>query len=336
MSNSAAAICHIPDEFPCPAGRVFWSLLDMIRYQVRDLHGLLTWLDHTVRFTYSQENHRQGESALLNPSEKNTTKLQVSCIRKHFLQLELGDSLPAIDGLLVGVDTMGLAELRGHLLGVRAILTDALEKRVFMYIPQEVSRYAKPFEMPIGQSLRLTASHRIKSEAAPVFPWVKPFGDKVFDIFENARYDAEQVALCLASGACTASVFHMMRVVEWGIRALGAHLGLRRIKSTSHPKPGGTVRKATVKWTPIENCTWESVHDQIRAKITKQITKLRPGPSKDHKHAVYGSLLEDFQGFKDAWRNHVMHTRLEIQDLRIALVVFGHVERFMTTMAVQI
>ncbi len=42
-----------------------WSLLNVIRYAVKDLHALLLWIDHMVNFTYSQENIRYWDAALL-------------------------------------------------------------------------------------------------------------------------------------------------------------------------------------------------------------------------------------------------------------------------------
>lgn len=339
MPIATTATCPFTDApSPIMGGHSIWSLLDMTRYQVRDLHGLLVWLDHTIRFTYSQENYRQGDAAVLNVNEKNTTKMQVSCIRKHFLQLELDDSLSIIDDMLATIDTIRLGELRGHLLSIRSVLIDSLQKRVFMYIPQEVSKYARAFELPTGQSMRLTPTHQIQYNAAPKDQWVKPFGDAVFDAFKDAQYDAEQVALCVVVGASTASVFHLMRVVEWGVRKLGDDLGVKNIKEILKPPAisvttGARKKRAPLyRLKPIESCTWETIQGYLRKKADKKVQALRPGAIKDKQQMFYASIFHDFNGFKDAWRNHVMHTKIMVQEDE-SLIILGHVKRFMAAIA---
>ncbi|HLK64634.1 MAG TPA: hypothetical protein VKU19_14415 [Bryobacteraceae bacterium] len=161
---------------------------------------------------------------------------------------------------------------------------------------------------------------------------VKPFGQEVHDKFITARYDSEETALCIVAGASTAAVFHMMRVTEIGVKQLGKHMGLSRVKEVQHPKPGGLLKKPKIRFTPIENCVWEKIQDQLRLKIESRLKGLRPGPSKDKKTSQYGSILADFQGFKIAWRNHVMHGRREFSEPE-AFQVLGHVGRFMMSIS---
>src|SRR5579859_1671308 len=116
----------------CP--RQIWSLLDMIRYAVRDLHGLLLWTEHMIGFTYSQENFRFGDAAFLTVKEKELVAQQVTCIRKHFQSLEVQDAFGVCDefGIKLKHENVNLGECRGYLLSLRRMLTDSLEKRVFM------------------------------------------------------------------------------------------------------------------------------------------------------------------------------------------------------------
>ena len=120
----------------------------MTRYGVRDLHTLLLWIDHMANFTTGQENYRQGQAVILNDGEKKSVVQQVGCLRKHFTELELADALGLCDDLEGGVGRMTLGECRGHLLGIRRVLTDALEKRVFMYVPVRVAKYARSAQCP--------------------------------------------------------------------------------------------------------------------------------------------------------------------------------------------
>jgi hypothetical protein len=49
----------------------------------------------------------------------------------------------------------------------------------------------------------------------------------------------------------------------------------------------------------------------------------------------YCSLLHDLQGFRDAWRNHVMQTRRDYE-VDEAKVVFGHVPRCLRTLSAKV
>ena len=57
----------------------------------------------------------------------------------------------------------------------------------------------------------------------------EPFGDKVATAFPSARFDICEAADCLALERSTAAAFHLMRAVEWGMRALCVDLGLLHI-----------------------------------------------------------------------------------------------------------
>jgi hypothetical protein len=314
--------------------RRVWSLLDLIRYAVRDLYTLLLWMEHTIAWTHGQEQHRQGEAALLSATERNSINNQMGCIAKHSSQLELPPTKGACDELIARLKgNITLGECRGQLIGIRRMLKEALQERTFMYVPVHLSRYVNKSQFPTVVTSQLgygkDTVHMTGEWFDPDSP-VKPFGEKVFAVFPNAQYDAEHAALCLAAGAATAAVFHMMRVVEWGVRALGQHIGLRKVKDVLKPKPG--YKKERVRLVPIENCTWEKMECQIRKKVDSRLSKLRPGPAKDEKQIFYSSILTAFHGFRGEWRNHVMHTRIEIAE-GDDLKVMSHVERFMAQLA---
>ena len=83
----------------------------------------------------------------------------------------------------------------------------------------------------------------------------QPIFGVTFDAkFKRAQYDLEESAKCLALGRGTASVFHLLRVMEVGIRAVRTCLGvalplegnernwgmvLRRIREAKNAKPKG-------------------------------------------------------------------------------------------------
>src|ERR1017187_7074640 len=169
-----------------------------------------------------------------------------------------------------------------------------------MYVPRHLSRFAPPFQTPIGQWMPLSEPYTEidKLVAPPVDQNVKPFGEAVYKTFVGARFDVEEISRCLVAGAWTETVVHMMRSAEWGVRALGKDLQMSRITEVQHPKPGAPVKKPKVKRVPIENCVWERIHDQLRIRVDKRLAKLRPGPSKDRKQVFYYSVLSEFHDFR--------------------------------------
>ena len=55
----------------------------------------------------------------------------------------------------------------------------------------------------------------------------------IMSAFGFIKQDVDDHHDCFAVGKNNASVFHLMRVVEWGLRALCIHVGFRSIKSKS-------------------------------------------------------------------------------------------------------
>jgi hypothetical protein len=327
------------------------NLWDMLRYAIRDLYGLLLWIEHTTNWTYAEER-RRGSVAIIDQREQKTISDQVLCIRKHCVEMELHDAIPAVDELSGHLDQMSLGECRGHLLGIRRMLTAALENRVFMYVPTRFAKYAQPSQRPANPAAfqHIWAAHGGAPVSTPSLQtktpsptkqalWLAraPFGELVWQHFKGARYDAQEVSLCLIAGVWTAAIFHMMRVVEWGVRALGEDLGVRKIREAVRVKvsiaPQRKVKKQPAyKLKPIDHCTWEMIQGHLRKKADGRLGKLRPGPSKDQKQAFYATVFQSFHGFRDAWRNHVMHSR-EVFKEEDAIRVLGYVEDFMKTLA---
>jgi hypothetical protein len=85
----------------------------------------------------------------------------------------------------------------------------------------------------------------------------------------------------------------------------------------------------------IEYAVWEAIFQQLHDRIDKKIDALPPGPRKQQLQEFYYSLLQDLRGFKDAFRNHVMHGR-KIYSAKAADDLLDYVRRFMSLLATQI
>lgn len=118
---------------------------------------------------------------------------------------------------------------------------------------------------------------------------------------------------CYALKQHTASVFHIMRVAERGLRALAKE---RRIK---------LPKNKLLDWA-----TWQEIISALNLEATKIGQKARAGAAKDNALSFYSGAIADLNAFKDEYRNQVMHVRKdydEQQTLRALVKVHGFMDR---------
>ncbi len=116
---------------------------------------------------------------------------------------------------------------------------------------------------------------------AGYFGQLSPFGSNVSDTFPEALDDAEAAASCIAVGQGTASVMHLMRVIEVGLKKLASLLD--------------------ISYAP----SWESYLSQISKNIALK---------HDHKDAqwkidepFFRDVNGDLIAIKQSFRNPTMH-----------------------------
>ena len=134
-------------------------------------------------------------------------------------------------------------------------------------------------------------------------------GQDVVDKFPLAVTDIEDAGKCLSFGQGTASVFHSMRVMEAGLKALAKLLD--------------------IPYAP----SWESYLKQINDKIAAKHKDKTPEWKADE--ALFRDLAGDLQTIKIAWRNPTMHIvrRYSIDE---AEDIFRAVRGFMTRLVPKI
>jgi len=145
------------------------------------------------------------------------------------------------------------------------------------------------------------------------------FGSEVYKAFPSAREDIKQAGNCLAVEDYTGCVFHLMRAVEWGLRALCGDLRIIRILKTKKGKP---------KYIGIEWAEWDRILEPVHERVDAKIRALAVGKRKQDAQEFYYPLLRDLRGFKEAFRNHVMHARRDYKP-KEAEAVLDNVKRFM-------
>jgi hypothetical protein len=125
--------------------------------------------------------------------------------------------------------------------------------------------------------------------------------------FPSAEYDLDEAAKCFAVERYTACVFHTMRALEPGLKALGAYLGLA-----------------------VET-NWNKALDQIEKEIRARSVRTH-GVTWKNDEPFCTQAATHFRFVKNAWRNHTMHLE-ERYDEERAKKVLTSVTNFMSDIA---
>jgi hypothetical protein len=161
----------------------------------------------------------------------------------------------------------------------------------------------------IDSGLKNQFIYRYPADKAQVFANWKTEWATVIKTFPSAGKDILECVDLWAMDHPTASVFHAMRVLEHGLRALAQHVG---------------------RTFDIQN--WQNIIDEIESEIRDQAKKLPRGQEKNEKLKFLSEAAKEFTYFKDGWRNYVSHNRADY-DAHQARSVHEHVRTFMTVLS---
>jgi hypothetical protein len=114
----------------------------------------------------------------------------------------------------------------------------------------------------------------------------KLWGDDVCSNFKSAVRDIDDASECLIFQKGTASVFHLMRVMEVGLRALGKTLG-------------------NPKLDPKTNPSWDSILSKCDEELRLPYAKRSSGWQANA--PFFTEATASLRAVKDAWRNPTMH-----------------------------
>jgi hypothetical protein len=147
---------------------------------------------------------------------------------------------------------------------------------------------------------------------------LKPSGDllstKVAEQFPNASSEFRDAVKCFVTARNTGCVFHLMRSLEFGLRALGVVFGVS-----------------------LEHTNWGPAIEQIESRIRDMHTdpKWKSLPDCKNQQEFYAQAASHFGVFKDAWRNYTAHVRSNY-DQEDALDILQSVRAFFRKLAVQL
>ena len=159
-----------------------------------------------------------------------------------------------------------------------------------------------PCPMTVGQAL--TALSEIESRFSDYMADVQMFAlapgeaifmqsaDQLIELegfsahFPNAAFEVEEASKCIALGRYTAAVFHAMRMLEIGIRALAKRLSI--------PDPTKAAEK-----------NWGSILGSIKTRIDEVWPRQSRFPNSEG--AAFEALHATLDAVRNPWRNATMH-----------------------------
>lgn len=130
--------------------------------------------------------------------------------------------------------------------------------------------------------------------------------------FPVSLKELQRAGACYALGEPTACVFHSMRAIEKGLHVLAKEVG------SSFPDK------------PIEYKDWGTIIPNIESKITT-LQKSTKTVKEIEDLKFFSEAAIQFMYFKDAWRNHVAHSRENYSD-KEAFSILGHCQEFLSSL----
>lgn len=138
----------------------------------------------------------------------------------------------------------------------------------------------------VERELRTTIFLYVEEGRREYFEGKHLFGESVSAAFPSTTDDIEEAGKCMALGRYTACAFHLMRVLEAGLRALGKSLNDDSLD-------------------PKRNPTWDRILKRCDKEIEKSPVDRSLGWREDQE--FFSGVTATLRAVKDAWRNPVMH-----------------------------
>lgn len=156
-----------------------------------------------------------------------------------------------------------------------------------------------------------------KNRAAPLLSMSTEW-ETVLSAFAPVRTDIESGIRCFAFEQYTASVFHMMRVAEYGLRIVAKERKLRLSKDR-----------------PIDVAQWSDLTNRLKIEVEKVSNWPARKKEKVAALAFYTGIHADVVFFKDRYRNLVSHSLVTFHE-READSVIRRVREFMTGVSLRL
>ncbi len=179
---------------------------------------------------------------------------------------------------------------------------------------QEFSRLAEDLHGRLRDEISSVTFLALNLREAELYGGPRKEWEGVLGAFKDTVYDVEEAAKCLALERSTAAVFHLMRIIETGLRALGKALN----DPTLDPKT---------------NPSW----DKILKRAERELQKPRSDRSPEWvaEEQFYSTATANIRAVQYAWRNPTLHIERSY-NAEEAREVFAAVRSFMRHLATKL
>lgn len=191
-------------------------------------------------------------------------------------------------------------------------LTERLDSQTIH--PRQLAEWVTILRERIDDELRTVELFVVEFEKRAYLTDPYLFGPEVSSKFTPAIKDIEEAGQCFAFDRYTASVFHLMRIVEVGLRALGASLN-------------------DAELDPRKNPSWDRILGRCDRELAKPYDQRSPEWKSDQQ--FYANATANLRAVKDAWRNPTLHVERSY-DEREASEIWNAVRAFMRHLATKL
>mgnify|MGYP001485739348 CR=1 FL=1 len=232
---------------------------------------------------------------------RENPKIEVQTVAGEYARDLLNDTSPLFDDLDLKV-CRGLVDK----------LADDVELKDFHDLVPRVEFIAQAIEIELRQKLFLY----VRESFAKYYGQEKLFSDAVYDRFRSARDDIKAAGNCYAVGQDAACAFHLMRVIELGLRVVADDMGISWAQGIEYKELGPII-------------------DKLEAELDKRrkVAATPPLDSKKEAELVYlRTVITETAFYKDVKRNPFLHVRVTYNEGE-ALGLLLRVREFMQTIA---
>ena len=249
------------------------SWWDMERFSAATFQQLVTGLVFLISQIENLSNIAGGEDVeagdLAIKFIPNVTELRAECEK-----LGLKVSVASADEFICLADLMTVKTLVQHLRQLESVVHNEMKSHKFFWV-DESSYYDQR----------------------------QPFGSRVAVWFPELQYDITEAGNCIAFDRGTASVFHLMRVLEVGVQRFGTRLGVLLTSEMN----------------------WQQILDQVNPAIKAM-------KAKDQQTIAISQVAAHLYTVKVSWRNPTMHPTSKYT-LEEAKDIYQNVKTFMGSLA---
>lgn len=253
----------------------FFTLFDVIKLDLSHIAWLYECLCRAVNQSANEYNpvdypaFQEEKSVWYNDLGYECESLNLIFTRKQLKRFK--ESLVALDpSLNEKLHQHRVQEYRSQITALKNILEDELRLQIAYTLSTEYQQFLRncfnPETVREFQDLQTDESLPVKL--------------KLYLRDVDFEYNMTEACKCIAFERWTASVFHLMRIVEGVTKALGAKLGIEKIWYGS----------------------WEAIIREFQKHIDSKGDK---APTREI--YVLKEILLSFERVKDAWRNPTMH-----------------------------